>query len=264
MKAHQHGKRESRTSCPATGSVADSIKGKSLGASGLAVLLVALALIPLLLGGCSSTTVDPETGAKEIKAKDAAKDVDEPEGALLSKAKEMYEIRMFSSARQSFQSIKEGYPLGAYANFAEIKIADAYFFNSEYNEAAKAYEDFLKNYPASPDLPYVELQAGRAHLLSARGSGRDRQPLERALVLLDSVVEKYPGTPFAREAAKERVPVIEQLSAYDLRIIEFYRQRENAAAVAIREKQFAERWGGRLPPPAVEPSSPPSITTSDE
>ena len=188
LRSIHYPKREVSCNAPKSG-----LKGTTLH---FALASLACALL-CVFGGCSSSKIDPETGAKEIKAKDAASAADEPEAELLATAKEMYEVRMFSVARQSLESIRQGYPLGAYATFAEIKSADAYFFNGEYNEAAKAYEGFIKSYPSSPDLPYVELQAGRAHILSARGAGRDRQPLERGLSLLDSVVEKYPGTEFA-------------------------------------------------------------------
>lgn len=201
-----------------------------------------------LLSGCGFwSSPDPEDGeAKEIKPKDAAETTDAPEAELVAEGKRLFEARMYSVARESFQSLKERYPFGAYATFADIKVADTYFYNGEYNEAAKFYEGFIKNYPASPDLPYVELQAARSHINSSKGAGRDRQPLERALTILDSIVTKYPDTSYAHTARRERAPVVEQLAAYDRLIIAFYEQRENAAAVAVRERQFKERWGARM------------------
>jgi outer membrane assembly lipoprotein YfiO len=210
-----------------------------------------LSLILLLCTACASSNeptppnpADPE--AKEIKAKDAIDDAEGPEADILAEAKRLYEASMYSIARNNFQSIKDRFPLGAYANFVEIKIADCYYFNSEYNEAAKFYEGYLKNYPASPDSPYVELQAARAHVNSSSGTGRDRFPLERALAIFDGMVEKYPGTAYGHAAERERAPVVLHLAEYDRLIINFYKQRENAAAVEAREKLFRERWGTRL------------------
>ena len=153
---------------------------------------------------------------------------------------------MYSIARNSFESIKDRFALGAYGNFAELKVADTYYFNNEYNEAAKFYEGYLKSYPSSPDSPYVELQAARAHVHSANGTGRDRKPLERALAIYDEMVKKYTGTAYAVAAEHERGPLVEQLAAYDQLIINFYKQRENEAAVADRENLYRERWAHRL------------------
>lgn len=196
-------------------------------------------------GDPSPNPADPE--AKEIKAKNAIDDAQGPEGDIIAEGKQLYEAGMYSLARDKFQSIKDRFPLGAYGQFSEVKIADCYYFNSEFNEAAKFYEGYLKSYPGSPDSPYIELQAARAHVNSAGGgTGRDRQPLERALLIFDGIVEKYPGSEYSFAAERERAPVVEQLAAYDQLIIDFYKQRGNTAAVDARQKLFAERWSRRL------------------
>jgi hypothetical protein len=61
------------------------------------------------------------------------------------------------------------------------------------------------------------------------------------------VAKSYPGTEYASVATSERVPVIEELAAYDREIIEYYRGQGNQAAVAERAKNYQKRWGSRLP-----------------
>jgi outer membrane protein assembly factor BamD len=200
-------------------------------------------------GACASTgepsPSDPEV--KEIKGKDAIDDEQGPEGDILAEAKQLYEAGMYSLARDKFQSIKDRFPLGAYGQFSEVKVADCFYFNGEFNEAAKFYEGYLKSYPGSPDSAYIELQAARAHVHSAGGgTGRDRQPLERALLIYDGIVEKYTGSEYSFAAERERAPLVEQLAAYDQLIIDFYKQRGNTAAVEARQKLFSERWSLRL------------------
>jgi outer membrane assembly lipoprotein YfiO len=202
----------------------------------------------LLLTGCwgSSSDPEPEPEAKEIKADKDSSSSDTPEAELIKLSKELYQVGMYSVARDSLASLKDRYPLGAYANFAELKHADSFFFNREYNEAAKAYENIIKNFPGSPDLPYVKLQAARSHIASARDAGRDRQPWERGLAIYDELVNQYPGSAYSDIARSERANVIDELTAYDREIIEFYRNQGNQAAVDAREKQFSARWGERL------------------
>jgi outer membrane protein assembly factor BamD len=218
-----------------------------------------LGLVIACVSACASTgeptPSDPEgknieskdTEVKEIKAKDALDDAQGPEGDIIAEAKQLYEAGMYSLARDQFQSIHDRFPLGAYGQFAEVKIADCYFYNGEFNEAAKFYDGYLKSYPGSPDSPYIELQAARAHVHSAGGgTGRDRQPLERALAIFDGIVEKYPGCAYSFAAERERAPLVEQLAAYDQLIIDFYKQRGNTDAVHAREELFTERWSRRL------------------
>lgn len=213
--------------------------------SGKIGLLLAMSL---LLSGCwgSSSEPEPEPEAKELKADKDPLSTEVPEAELVKLSKQLYQVGMYTVARDSLASLKDRYPLGAYANFAELKHADSFFFNREYNEAAKAYENIIKNYPGSSDLPYVKLQAARSHIASARDAGRDRQPWERGLVIYDEIVNQYSGSAYSDLARSERAKVILELTAYDREIIEFYRNQGNQAAVDGREKQFTARWGERL------------------
>lgn len=209
--------------------------------------LVLCAIVAHTLGcwGTSESDVKPEMEPKELTTKEESSTADGSEADLARLGKKLYQVGMYSVARDSFTSLRDRYPLGAYSTFAQIKVADTYFFNRQYNEAAKNYDTFLKNYPGHGDTPYVKLQAARSHVASARGSGRDRSPLERGLVLYDELVTEYPASPYSAIAQQERVPVVEQLASYDREIIEFYKKQGNEAAVADRERQFQERWAHR-------------------
>jgi len=203
----------------------------------------------LLQTGCwggGDVEPEPEPEAKELKADKEPLSTEVPETELVTLSKKLYQVGMYTVARDSLASLKDRYPLGAHAGFAEIKHADSFFFNREYNEAAKAYENFIKNYPGSPDLPYVKLQAARAHIASARDAGRDRQPWERGLTIYDELVSGYAGSAYSDIARTERASVVQELAAYDREIIEFYRREGNQAAVDAREKRFQERWQTRL------------------
>jgi outer membrane assembly lipoprotein YfiO len=203
----------------------------------------------ILLTGCFSSSSDetsPDGEAKELKTKDAAQDTGAPEAELLATSKKLYQASMYTVSRDSLQLLQERYLMGAYGTFAAIKLADSYFFNREYIQASKLYEDFIKNYPGSPDLPYIKLQAARSNAFSTRGTGRDRSPLEKALVFYDELADRYPTTEYGKVAEQERRPVIQQLADYDRMIIEFYAKRENAEAAAARQKLYDERWGARV------------------
>ena len=225
-------------------------------------LVLACALTAL--NGCflwsdSSSTdneaTEEEQPAKELKPAGAALSTEAPEPELIRLSKRLYQSGMYSIAQDSLNSLKDRFPLGAYGSFAAIKAADAYYYNREFDKAGKNYEDFLKDYPGSADAPYVKLQAARSHLVSAQGTGRDRQPLERALALFDELVSEFPGTPYAVIAASERTPALNDLISYDQFIIAFYEKRGNSAAVTARKKLFQERWGGRMNAGELLPTS---------
>ncbi len=193
-----------------------------------------------------SSSSDDDEEAKEIKSEDSAKLTDEPEAELVQTSKRVYQAKAYSAAQDSLVSLRDRYPLGAYGQWAAIKAADAFYYNSAMDKAAAAYEEFLKNFPGSVDTPYVKLQAARAHFASAQGIGRDRQPLERSLLLYDELEADYSHTPYGVAARSERTPVLDELTAYDQFIIDFYQRTGNPDAVKARQQMFKERWGSRM------------------
>lgn len=217
----------------------------------LSVLRTLAPLCVVGVVGCSSTKapdpdVDPD--AKElVEKKDASADEDQSsEIELVREGKRLYQNNMYSLAKEPFQKVRDRYPMGAYTLFADIKLADSFFYLHDYNEAGKRYEEFIKSHPGSQEEPYATVQAARSWVASTRGIGRDRQPLERALGLYDTVLSKYGEGELARIAWEERAPVIQRLVEYDEGIIAFYKKRDNKAAVEARTSEFQTQWGARL------------------
>lgn len=224
-------------------------------------VVTALVVVSLQLTGCSilgggeDTEPDSEPtseSAQDLPAKELGAEEKNaprtPEGEMFREAQRLFQSKMFSLSKQGFQNLYDQYPMGAYAEFAEVKLADAHFYGNEFAEAAKRYEEYARSHPASANIPYVTLQAARSLVLSSKGGGRDRNPREKALTLFDSVIEKFPNTAYAAAADKERLKVVEELSSYDKMIMEFYQRRENTAAVEARRKHFNQRWSAALTP----------------
>src|SRR5690606_5146246 len=101
-------------------------------------------------------------------------------------------------------ALRDGYPLGPYTEFAEIKIADTHFFLRNYADAAPYYEQLLQNRSSSQSAAYLTLQAGRSYHLSNKGLGRDASALEKALTFYERVVEQFPRSLYA-EAARAHI-----------------------------------------------------------
>lgn len=201
--------------------------------------LLILISAALMLAGCSSKT-DSQEPKELVNPKQAS--VDAPQGELLDTAKRFYLRRLHSVSRESFESLKNTYPLGPYAEFAEIKTADAHFETREYETAALLYENFVKDHPASRALPYALLMAGRSQQLAYGGLGRDTQPLEKSLQFYERLAIGYPQSPYAKSALQLKEGVIQQLMAHQRFVVDFYRRRNAEKAVTAREEQFRQQW----------------------
>lgn len=171
--------------------------------------------------------------------------VDTPQEELLVKAKKLYSVGLYTGAREAFEALRDGYPFGPYAEYAEIKIADCNFYVREYSSAALLYEEFTKNHPASTSLAYALLQAGRSNQLTNSAVGRDNAPLEKALVFYQDLLKRYPNSLYAESARRGIGEVEVALAEYERMVMSFYQHQEKQAAYEARRVAFEERWGNR-------------------
>lgn len=199
-----------------------------------------------LLFACSSS--DKEDAPKEISEQKSSSGVslDTPEAELFAEAKRMYQAHMYSIARENFEAIRTGYPVGPYAEFSDLKIADCDFESGEYETAAQGYEDFVKNHPASRSVPYAIYRAARSHQLASRGVGRDPAPLENALKWYNRLLAEYPTSYYSIAAAEYQKDVTEQLGAHEKKIIDFYKKREKEGAVGARSALYSSTWDPKI------------------
>ncbi len=196
-----------------------------------------LAIFFLNLLACSgSKNSDPEK-ATEVPNKEVVQ-TDMSPVELLDRSKRLYENALYSTAVESFQSLRDAYSPGPYAEFAEIKMADSNFAMRKFDLAAGNYEEFIKNHPSSKSLPYAMLRAGRSYELSNQGIGRDLGPLEKARVHYEKLIEQYPDSVYSFAGRKYYESIAEKVAEHDEFVIDFYKRRDKEAAVIAREKYF--------------------------
>lgn len=199
-------------------------------------------LVAFFLMACSSS--DNLGGPSElVEAKKSASGftVDTPEEELLKEGKSLYERGLFSIAKEAFQALRDGYPNSPWADFAELKIADASFESGEYADAKQAFETFVANKPSSPEAPYALFRAGRASEEQFTGVGRDPTPIKQAKEIYIKVREMYPSSPFAAQATERIRRINELLYDYNQKIADFYKRQDLTDAADKRAKVKLEQ-----------------------
>lgn len=168
------------------------------------------------------------------------------EAELFKTGQQLYEARMFSVARETFSSLRDSYPSGPYTLYAALKVGDCYYFGNEFADAAKIYDDYVKNHPGTRDLPYAQLMAARSYFQVSRGAGRNQAPLQKSLDFFNAVISTYPDSAYAKAAKVERKKVVERLAESDKLVMEFYEKKNAEEAVAARKREFDKTWGAML------------------
>ncbi|MDC0358267.1 outer membrane protein assembly factor BamD [Oligoflexia bacterium] len=201
--------------------------------------IYSLALLTCAIWGCSSSE-DAEPEIAEISTTEAPI-VDASQLELFESAKKSFGLGLYLVARDGFQSLSAGYPLGPYTEFAEIKIADSYFELREYGEAAPLYEELLKNRPASHAAPYLTFRAARSYQLSSKGAGRDVAPLAKAVEYYNKVLSDFSGSMYMQGAKTHLKLAQKEINEHDEIVALFYKKRNKVKAFEARQKELEEQ-----------------------
>jgi len=160
---------------------------------------------------------------------------------------EAMKAKKYGKALESFQKLKERYPYSKYAILAELKIGDAHFHKKNYEEAALAYEEFVRLHPRNDAVPYVLFQLGMSQFLVSPSMDRDQDQTRKAMETFRRLMEVYPGTEYAAKAQVQIFECEKRIAAHEFRIGRMYYRMGKHRAAQLRLTRLVEEY-----PRAVE------------
>lgn len=170
-----------------------------------AVQLIAfLALASALLQGCATPQINKQADL------------------LYKEGEQFFQDGKFEDAIAQWKKVKESYQSPELTTKAELNIADAYFLNKDYIEAAAAYEDFRKLHPKHPQADFALYRQGMSYFNQIHSIDTDQTPVKNAQTTFDSYLKLYPaGSQLAEVQEKLRECRDKQLQ-YELYVGRFY------------------------------------------
>jgi outer membrane protein assembly factor BamD len=181
----------------------------------------------LLLGaslssGCSSTRNTGSSGAKGLY-EDAVDDMDD---------------ERFTLALEKLRKLKSKYPYSKFAVLSRLSIADVYFKQESYEEAAASYEIFRDLHPKHEKAGYAAYQIGESYFKATPSNpARDQTLATKALFSFEDFLKTYPTGELAKEGEKRIADIREQLASKERYIADYYYgQGEYRAALGRYEK----------------------------
>jgi outer membrane protein assembly factor BamD len=150
--------------------------------------------------------------------------------------------KKYDSAAEAFQKFKEEFPLSIYTPLAELRIADALFFDKKYPEAIIQYEDFKKLHPLHAEVPYAIYQIGMSHFNQMQTVDRDQSEVEKAIEQFRYLVENFPQNPQAAEAKKKMQICQRHLAEHEFYIGHFYYRAKKYRAALGRFEGILQKY----------------------
>ena len=198
-----------------------------------------LTLAAVVVGGVAACGILPEK-------------VDETAGwsttKLYSEAKDSFDAGDYTKAAKYYELLEGRDPFGPHAQQAQINTAYAYYKDNEPAQALTAVDRFIRLHPDSPSIDYAYYLKGLINFnddlgLFGRFSGqdlseRDPKALRAAYDSFKYLVEHYPNSKYANDAALRMRYAVNAMAAHEVHAAEYY-YRRGAYLAAVNRAQSA-------------------------
>src|SRR5262245_51051538 len=191
-------------------------------------LAVAVALLGPLVA-CSST--------------DASKLLNpDPPGKMYADADSHLNKGNYSEAAKRFEDLDRDHPYAPEARRAMVMAAYAYYKAGKFPEAIAAGKRYTTMHPGTKDAALAHHIIASANFDDIRDPHRDQTATRKALVELKQLVQRYPDSPYTKQAVN-RVRIAEDiLAAAEMNVGRYYLNRQNYAGAINRFKTVVSEF----------------------
>lgn len=183
----------------------------------LSCALVLLMLSLALLQGCASAPKEEKSAAELYQDGEIA-----------------FKKGNYERAIELWKQVRESFPEPELAAKAEIGIANAYFLNDDFIEAAAAYEDFRKLHPTHDLAQFALYRQALSSYNLITGIDTDQTPTKNALALFETFAKQYPRSEYLPKVQEKIADCRGKLAQYEIYVGRFYYRTDNYKAAAAR------------------------------
>jgi outer membrane protein assembly factor BamD len=144
-----------------------------------------------------------------------------PQG-MFNEAQRLLAKKKYTQAAEAFKKFKEDFPLSTYTPLAELRTADALYFDNNYAEAIVLYEEFKKLHPVHQEVPYATYQVGMCYFSQMLGIDRDQTNTEKAMEQFRYLIENFPQSKYVPAAKTKMQLCARQLADHEFYVGHFY------------------------------------------
>jgi outer membrane protein assembly factor BamD len=152
------------------------------------------------------------------------------------------DAEQYLRAAQLFDLVEREHPFSPFATNAKLMGAYAEYQRNRYTEAMGALDRFIQLHPAHRDIAYAYYLRALSLYEQINDVERDQATTEQAMVALQDVVNRFPGTPYARDARLKMDLARDHLAGREMTVGRFYQQRRLYGAAIGRFRRVVEEY----------------------
>ena len=160
----------------------------------------------------------------------------DPPDKMYARADALLNGGNYSEAARKFEDLDRDHPYSPEARRAIVMAAYAYYKAGKYPEAVASARRYTTLHPGTKDAALAHHIIASANFDEIRDPSRDQTATRKALAELKTLVQRYPDSPYGRQAVNRIRLAEDALAASEMSVGRYYQQRNNQVGAINRYK----------------------------
>jgi outer membrane protein assembly factor BamD len=167
---------------------------------------------------------------------------EKPVEELYNGAMDLMDKNEYQRAAKQFEEVERQHPYSAWATKAQLMSSYALYERNKYDEALIGLDRFIQLHPGNKDAAYAYYLKGLCYYEQISDVGRDQKMTEQALKSLQEVVDRFPASPYARDARLKIDLSRDHMAGKEMSVGRYYLSTKQYLAALNRFKIVSEQY----------------------
>ncbi len=194
-----------------------------------------------LLAGCETLGLGSWDG-QQTSLVERRTMADRDPGSIYAAGVEALKAERPAQAVELFDAVEREHPYSTWATSARLMSAYAEYSRNRYTESLGQLDRFIQLHPAHRDIAYAYYLRSLCYYEQINDAQRDQSGTSTAMTALGDVVNRFPNTPYARDARLKMDLARDHLAGNEMHVGRFYQQRRLYAAAIGRFRRVVDDY----------------------
>ena len=197
-----------------------------------------------MLGGCETLgSILPWNGSSESLTEKAKKDpANIPVEQLYNTGVDALNAHRYKNATTSFDNVEQYYPYSSWATNAQLMHGYSEYLQNHYSEAIPVLDRFIQLHPTNRDIAYAYYLRALSYYEQIADIQRDQKGTQEAMVALQEVVNRFPGSAYAQDSRLKIDLCRDHLAGKEMEIGRWYEQQHLYTAAINRFQRVVDDY----------------------
>lgn len=171
------------------------------------------------------------------------KEIEEiPVEQLYNMAKNALDGGSYARAASLFSEVERQHPYSVWSLRAQLMASYAYYEAKKYDEAIESFSSFIQLHPGHESIPYAYYMIGLCNYEQIPGVERTQEATEKAQSTFQEVVNRFPGTPYAKDAKFKLDLIVDHFAGKEMDVGRYYLNRQSYIAALNRFRIVVDQY----------------------